>query len=77
MGQERNYPLLPVTGPSRGVIPAMALKSRVLPFFGIKLCQQFAKNPKYEGMSVDVSENKRTKNVTLGLSVDVAENKGR
>ncbi len=45
--------------------------------FGIKLCQQFAKSLKYEGMSVDVAENKRTKNVTLGLSVDIAENKRR
>jgi hypothetical protein len=45
--------------------------------FGIKICQQFAKTSKNEGISVDVIENKRTKNVTSGFSVDVAENKGR
>jgi hypothetical protein len=45
--------------------------------FGIKFCQQSPKTSKNEGMSVDVIENKRTKNVTWGLSVDVIENKGR
>jgi hypothetical protein len=40
------------------------LQKRETSIFGIKICQQIAKTWKYEGMSVDVAENKRTKIVT-------------
>jgi len=59
-------------GGSLSAIPEMQGAS----IFGIKFCHPFAKAAKNEGISVDVVENKRTENGTLGFSVDVDGNKG-